>query len=205
MKKIVYWALVAVMATACSLSKEQKAEDLIRESLKTSLYKPETYKPVETKVDSAFAPYDDPAFFEVLMELDKLISEYDELEAKVKYAKSLMARCSGPYQSEFDRNNYREAKENFDDAKLKIEKIRKKVKRQYEKVVSMLQVSKKFVGYKAIHNYRAENNAGNTLIGDMIFIIDKDFKEVLFSLEVEDYNQLQDAIKNIEEELEEEE
>ena len=51
MKKIFYLALVAVIMVACGQSQEQKAEVLIKESLKKTLYKPETYKPVETKVD----------------------------------------------------------------------------------------------------------------------------------------------------------
>lgn len=63
MKKFFYFAFSTLVLVACSQSQEQKAEVLIKESLKKSLYKPETYKPVETKVDSAFAPYDDPAFF----------------------------------------------------------------------------------------------------------------------------------------------
>lgn len=79
MKKIFYLALVAIVIVACKQSQEQKAEYLIKESLKKSLYKPETYKPVETKVDSAFAPYDDPAFFEELAELGEMNSEYEEL------------------------------------------------------------------------------------------------------------------------------
>lgn len=62
MKKFFYLALVAIVVVACGQSQEQKAESLIKEELKKSLYKPETYKPIETKVDSAFAPYDDPAF-----------------------------------------------------------------------------------------------------------------------------------------------
>ena len=42
------------------------------------------YKPVETKVDSAFAPYDDPVFFEELSELLETTAEYKALEEKAK-------------------------------------------------------------------------------------------------------------------------
>ena len=33
----------------------------------------------------------------------------------------------------------------------------------------MLQERREFIGYKAMHNYRADNNVGNTLIGNTIF------------------------------------
>lgn len=205
MKKIFYLALVAVIMVACGQSQEQKAEALIKESLKKSLYKPETYKPIETKVDSAFAPYDDPAFFEELAELGKMNNEYAELEEKAKHAKSSMSIWSGPYQSAFGRNEYQEAKEEYEEANAKIEKLKTKGRKQYEKVAKMLQGERKFIGYKAVHNYRADNNAGNTLIGNTIFFIDENFTEIRYSLEVEEYNQIQEAISQFKEQIEEEE
>lgn len=194
MKKIFNMALAAVMMMACAQSKEQKAEALIKETLKKSLYKPETYKPIETKLDSAFAPYDDPEFFKELVELGKMNSEYQDLEKKAKYAKSSMSISSGPYMSAYDRNEYQEAKADYEEAKVKIEKLKKKGRKQYEKVANMLQGGRKFIGYKAVHNYRADNNAGNTLIGNAIFFIDKNFKEITCSMKVEEYNQVQEAI-----------
>lgn len=203
MKKIFYLALVAVVMAACGQSQEQKAEALVKESLKKSLYKPETYKPVETKVDSAFAPYDDPAFFEELAELGKMNSEYVELEDKAKRAKSSMAIWSGPYQTSYDRNEYQEAKEEYDKANAKMEKLKTKGRKQYEKVAKMLQESRKFIGFKAVHNYRADNNAGNTLIGNTIFFIDKDFEEVTYSMDLEEYNHVQEVISQFKEQIEE--
>lgn len=203
--KFLYLMLMVAMMVACSQSQEQKAETLIKENLKKSLYKPESYKPVETKVDSAFAPYDDPAFFEELAELGKMNSEFQDLEEKAKHAKSSMSIWSGPYQTAFGRNEYHEAKAEYEEANAKMEKLKTKGRRQYEKVTDMLQANRKFIGYKAIHNYRADNNAGNTLIGNTIFFIDADFKEIKYSMEVEEYNQVQEAIKQFKEQLEEEE
>lgn len=204
MKKIINLLFVAVIMIACSQSPEQKAEALVKESLKKTLYKPETYKAVETKVDSAFAPYDDPAFFEELAELGKMNDEYAELEEKAKHAKSSMYIWSGPYQSAFGRNEYQEAKEEYEEANAKIEKLKTKGRKQYEKVAMMLQGERKFIGYKVLHNYRADNNAGNTLIGNTIFFIDENFTEVRYSLEVEEYNQIQEAISQFKEQIEEE-
>ena len=204
MKKIFYLALVAIVIVACKQSQEQKAEYLIKESLKKSLYKPETYKPVETKVDSAFAPYDDPTFFEELAELGEMNSEYEELESKAKHAKSSMAIRCGPYMSAYGRNEYQEAKSDYEEANAKLEKLKTKGRKQFKKIANMLQVSNKFIGYKAVHNYRADNNAGNTLIGNTIFFIDKNFEEIKYSMEVDEYNQVQEAISSFKEQIEEE-
>ena len=67
-----------------------------------------------------------------------------------------------------------------------------------------MQGEQRFIGYKAVHNYRTDNNAGNTLIGNTIFFIDENFSEVRYSLEVEEYNQIQEAISQLKEQIEEE-
>ena len=205
MKRILYFALFAVILTACGQSQEQKAEALIKESLKKTLYKPETYKPVETKVDSAFAPNDDPALYHELAILGEMNSQYEDLEDKAKHAKSSMSLWEGPYLSSFEKNEYKEAKAEYDDANAEIEKLKKKGRKQYEKVANMLQTERSFIGFKAFHNYRADNNAGNTLIGNSVFFIDKEFKEITFGLELEDYNQIQESIRQFMEQMEEEE
>lgn len=203
MKKFFYLAFLALMVAACSQSPEQKAEKLIKESLKKSLYKPETYKPVETKVDSAFAPYDDPAFFKELADLGIIHSEYEELEEKAKRAKSSMAIWSGPYQTAFGRNEYQEAKEEYDEANAKMDKLKTKAQKLYEKIVSVLQGERKFIGYKALHNYRADNNSGNTLIGNTFYFIDENFTEIRYSMEAEEYAQIQEALSQLKEVIEE--
>lgn len=203
MKKLFYCIITVTALVACVQTQEQKAEVLIKESLKKSLYKPDTYKPVETKVDSAFSPYDDPAFFEELRKLGELNSEYDDLDEKAKRAKSSMALWIGDRNSAYGKDRYQEAEEEYNDAIAKLEKIRTKGRKQYDNVIKILRGERKFIGYIAEHNYRADNNAGNTLIGDAVFIIDKDFKEVQCSMSVEEYNHIQDAIRQIMEELEE--
>ena len=69
----------------------------------------------------------------------------------------------------------------------------------------MIQGEKTFVGFKAVHNYRSENNFGLTLIGNTIFFIDKTFENVTYSMDVEEYNQLQEATEQLKEQIKEEE
>ena len=55
MKKLkLLFCAVALVFTSCTLSNEDKAEKLIKESLKGTLYHPESYEPISTRVDSAF-------------------------------------------------------------------------------------------------------------------------------------------------------
>lgn len=202
MKKILYLPFLALVLVACGQSKEQKAEALIKESLKKYLYKPETYKPVETKIDSAFAPYDDPAFFEEIAELMKINSDYEDLKQEAKQAKYEMEEWSA-YLASFGKNEYERAKEKYDDANAQMEKLKTKTKKITDKLKTRINAGRKFIGYKAAHNYRADNNAGETLIGNAVFFFDEKFSEVTFSMEAEGYNQIQEAIGQFEELIEE--
>lgn len=201
MKKIIYLFLLATVVVACSKTPEQKAEAIIKEELKKSLYKPDTYKPIDTKVDSAFAPYDDAELFNLLTEYGELNRNFEILEAEARSEKSSMALWNDPYMSEYSRNEYQEAKEKYDEANAKIEIIREKGIKIAEKIKAKLEEGRKFIGYKVEHNYRADNNAGNTMIGDDIFFFDKNMEKIVFAVTTEGYNSYLKDIKTIEEEI----
>ena len=52
MKK--FLVLSALVITSCTLSNEEKAEKLVKETLKDYLYHPDSYEPISTRVDSMF-------------------------------------------------------------------------------------------------------------------------------------------------------
>ena len=203
MKKLLYFVFSAIFMIGCGQSLEKKAEVLIKEDLKKSLYKPETYEPIETKIDSAFSPYDDPVFFEEINKFEKMAKQMMSLESKAKHAKSSMAIWNSPYMSEYAKNQYQEAKSEYEDVMEKFDRLTEKARKQYLLIMDIIKGDRTFISYKALHNYRADNNAGNTLIGNMVFFIDKDFKNILFSMDLEEYNVMQETIKQIEERLEE--
>ena len=203
MKNLLYLFAFVLILSSCSKSPEEKANELIKTELRKSLFKPDTYNPIETKLDSAFTPYDDPVLFEKMTELVNLGVEIQGLDHDLKQAKSSMSIWSGPYIDSYGRNKYNEAKEEYEKANSKIEKLKEKGRKKLEEVIEILGHERKFIGYLATHNYRADNNAGNTLIGNSVFIIDKDLKIVLFSCELEEYNQIKRAIEELEEEMNE--
>jgi len=203
MRNLLYLFIFVLFLSSCGKSPEEKANELIKAELRKSLFKPDSYNPIETKLDSAFTPYDDPVLFEKMMELVNMGAEIKGLDHDIKQAKSSMSIWSGPYMDSFERNEYNEAKEEYDKANSKKERLTKKGKEKLEEVLNLLKQKRRFIGYLATHNYRADNNAGNTLIGNTLFIIDKDLKEVLFSCEVEEYNQIQQALEDLEDRINE--
>ena len=197
MKRLIYLAYLAIVATAvaaCS-TPEQKAEALIKDYLQLSLLKPETYKPVKTILREANSPYDDLDLLKEVKQLQDIAWEYDLKEAHIKNAKSRMSLNSGSYQSAFTKNEYQEAKEDYDKATAESEELKIKGKNLYEKVVAKLKTKPEMIGYKALHNFRADDNAGNTYIWNVIALFDKDMDRVTYVFEMDEYDKLQKYIK----------
>ena len=67
----------------------------------------------------------------------------------------------------------------------------------------MLNEKPRFIGWKATHNYRADNNAGNTLIGNSVYIIDENFQKIFFSCEEDEYQEIQKGIDSFKEHMKE--
>lgn len=129
MERILLGALLITLFVSCGKSPEEKANALIEDDIKKVLYHPETYDPAETQIDSAFTPFDDPVFYEKTVQLCKLGMSIDECDRKMKNAKSSMSIWSGPYQSAFGRNEYQEAKNEYDENERNKKSIEAKVKK----------------------------------------------------------------------------
>ena len=189
MKRVLYMMAATLLLASCVKTPEQKAEALIKEHLQKSLYHPDTYAPSETQVDSAFAPYDDPEFYEKTLKLAKLCVAINKFDTKASSEKSSMSIWSGPYQTSYDRNNYREAKEKYDKAISKLKKAKEEAATLSEELKKLKEQKETFIGFIATHSYRANNNAGQTVSGNMEFLFDKDMNEIVaaYDMDSEEY------------------
>lgn len=193
MKRVLLGVLLATLFVSCSKSLEEKANALIEEDIKKVLYHPETYDPAETRVDSAYAPFDDPVFYEKTVQLCKLGMSIDECDRKMKNAKSSMSIWSGPYQSAFGKNEYQEAKDKYDENERNKKNAEIKVQKLANELKTMLDKEQQFIGFKARHRYRANNNAGQTVFGEMEYLFDKDLSKIVISYDMdsEEYKAVQ--------------
>jgi hypothetical protein len=191
MKKIFAASLILSLAIACAPSPQEKAEALVKEAVQKSLYIPDSYEAVDTQLDSAFTPYHDPAFVATVLDMCKKGVEMDELESKMKSAKSSMSIWSGPYMTSFGRNQYNEAKEEYEEAKEKYDALTAKIQKMAEGLRAQIEKEPEFIGCRVHHRYRAKNNAGNVLMGEAYFLLDKDLTQIIAQWdgeEIEVYN-----------------
>lgn len=79
MKKVLLFVLVMVSLMLCGKSYKDQAVSSVSENIGRSLIDPEKYETIGTVIDSAFAPFDDPMFFEKTLKICKMsVGELDD-------------------------------------------------------------------------------------------------------------------------------
>ncbi len=228
MKKFLYIALFALVFVSCSKPNEvdefsikspaQRAKVLIKKHIKNYLFHPDTYEGIETKIDSAFTPYCDPTFHRLLLKLKEITNEIDEYDLKINLkknetssAESIMTLYSDMYYgySALSQHQYQRYKQEYEthnrelqDMVAEKDSLVVKKRKLNDKIREAISKQPKFIGWQAIHRYRAENNLEQTLIGNAYFLFDEDFREVLLMYDVDsdDFNFIDKMIREFKEE-----
>lgn len=200
-KKLLFIATLFAMIS-CSQSSQEKVNALIELELKKSLYHPETYDPAETIVDSAFTPFDDPTFYEKTINLCRLGVEMEDYEYKIKDEKSDMAHYKDMLQimySNSDKESYDQAKENYEKYLAEKKETEGKIEKLVDELKSELEKEPQFIGFKARHRYRAQNNGGQTVFGEVKFLFDKDITKIVsaYDMDGEEYKAVQTVYKQM--------
>lgn len=182
MKKILLLvSAVTLIFASCSLSNEEKAEALIKETLKGTLYHPESYKPISTRVDSAFINFEGMAKFgEICEELEELLDKEQEYQRKYKLAESLMSIYAPNhfYYTEHERVEYNQHKQECEEYKTKLKKLTPKISSAIRELreVSKNIYTEEFTGWFITHRFTSKNGANTmTIHGEVIFVSDVEF------------------------------
>jgi len=202
MKKLFFFITILSLV-ACTMSFNKKEDSLIKDEITKVLFHADSYDPVETILDSAFSPNDDPALFEKMEKFAQLAEELESLEDKASNYRSTISIWSGPYVDAYGKNEKAEAQTKLDKTNNEIERLSSKVQKVADEIKLMINSEKQFIGYKANHSYRGKNNAGSIVFGHTFFLFDEKMEKVLFFCDKEEYDQVQEAIEIIKERIEE--
>ena len=206
MKKLqLLFCAVALIFTSCTLSNEEKAEKLIQESLKGTLYHPDSYEPISTRVDSAFINFEQLATFgEICEELTDLLDKEQEFQRNLKSAESTMSIYAPTryYYSEHSRVEYNQHKQEYEEYKAKLEKLAPKIDSALSELrkVSNDIYTEEFTGWIVSHRFTSKNGANTmTMPGDMVFVCDAEFTRCGNGIDSDAFEKLFKFIKKISE------
>lgn len=186
MKKLVI-ALFAVCAifSSCQKTPEDKANDLIKENIAKMLTYPDSYESVETKVDSLFNPMYSVDFKQKAQRAMELSDRIHNNKTSIDHGLLTMNLHSGPYSnSVYDRNKYKEGKEEYETAKKYNEKAVPELEALKKEMKAQLEKDDEFLGFAIEHKFRCKNDAGNTQLIECLLIVDKDMKKVIYGVDL---------------------
>jgi hypothetical protein len=204
MKKLqLLFCAVALIFTSCTPSNEEKAEKLVKETLKDYLYHPDSYEPISTRVDSMFI---DVSTIEPIMKISEdikeLITKINRSESAIESAESSMdIWAPNGYSSQFSRGEYARAKKEKEEAQSNLEKYSKKLTEQLVLLKENVANYHKgeFTGWAVFHRFKSLNGAGSmTIPGEMIFFCDEEFTSC-GGYEADEFNDFVDVLTAVDE------
>lgn len=195
--------MFATYMASCQ-SKEEKAEEFIKNELSKTLYDFESYQPIETTVTEAkMTMFNDSACRSEAAVIDYGIKKAKEFLNDSKNAKEHMEIWGKPsyYSSSYSDNQYykykEEYEENFEKGKNAYE-LCKTLAAKLKKDIAKLDTAK-VVGWEARHRFRCKTKGGNSTIANYRYIFDKDFKHVIVKedLDDEDESRIRDVLISV--------
>lgn len=65
-----------------------------------------------------------------------------------------------------------------------IKKAKKQMNKITEELKAMLGMERRFIGFKAQHRFRCEDNSGQTVFGDVMLLLDKDMSQIIMKYDM---------------------
>ena len=208
MKRTLLFIATSILLSACSETLNDKAEELIEKDMKQTLVNPSSYDGVETKTDSAFAPYDDPQIFSLFVDIARENVSINTIEQSIAELKTNMENAEkgmslakmkndASYKKKYDefKRYYEECKKQIESIEPQMEVITDRIKEKVDKMNELSSAPRQFIGYKSTHRYSAKNKEGKELADSCYYLFDKNMSKVVLSLPLTNYNVMLQAIE----------
>ena len=205
MKKLLLFSIILIL-TSCGKSHEEDSNgksdeknlnELIAKATKASLYIPESYDPVSTTCDSMRRPILSYTNIKKSAKIISLVREAEELQLYIdmdadiaELSRTLDGSSNNMYAKELTRNEAKKA-----DLMAEASRLFTELSKDYF-------APQDFYGYVVEHKFRAKNNMGNVVFGDILYILNKDKTEIEATFDTSDddfvrFIQLIDAISEM--------
>lgn len=179
-------ASTAILLSGCK-SKEEKANELIKDNMFKVLYDFASYEPIETKIDSAFTTvYTDTIITAHAYFIKIGIEKADKYLDEMKDARQTMEIWSNGYSS-YSNSRFYEAKNKFNENLEKAKACTNIILLHSDSIKDRARFIKKdFCGWKATHKFRCKTKGGSPDIGNYEYIFDKDLKSIINKVDLDD-------------------
>lgn len=193
-----------VDSTANPEWRQNKAAAVARELVCQNLYFPDSYDPVEIRVDSLQYGYMSDLttvraavqLIDSLSILDRTENDYSNAEKKYLEAKNTLKvfGSSGVFWAH--QREYNQAREEYNQVKTHISTLKNDIE-QLKNVIRKRDSSQdgKFIGWQVYCRYRARTNNGTITFGNALFLLDKQMQNLCYRYSIDEGNKDVDDIQ----------
>lgn len=197
MKKFLLLLSVVLMLSSCGKSEEEKLNNMIAEATKANLYIPESYDPVSTECDTLGRNIIIKANIQKSAKIISLTREAEGLQTQIERDADQRDYWRGKY-GEF----YSDYSKKVQRGEEKRDKLRAQANKLFVELLEDYNGKREFCGFIVEHKFRAKNNMGNVMFGDIIYILNKDKTEIVAAYDTSDddfinFIQMVDAMQQI--------
>ena len=193
MKRIItsLFALCVIIVSCKSPTLQERAESFAADYIKKQLYFPDSYQPIECRVDTAFAPEDTPETFEKLKKMANLYEKVNDAEKEMKRKEDRyeMYRSLGSYSS-YSVYQTKEAKAEFEKAQALHTTLLGQFQSLALEIADLKDQPKEPFALKIVQAFNAQTNGGQTISSVKLLLVDFDMKNVLAVYSEEDLNSI---------------
>lgn len=191
MKNVLSSFLISLLLFSCQ-SREEKAEELIKQDMFKTLYDFESYEPIETRIDSAFTSiYNDTLALLYANTIKILFENLNDKKTEYKSDKRSMEIWANS-SSSLGVYEFNEAKRRVDEYIERVDDTFKETDETYMKIRDRnKKIGHSFIGWEAKHKFRCKTRGGNFDIGNYLYVFDKDIKHILRSEDLDNKDNLQ--------------
>jgi len=194
MKRTLGLMVVALVALAsCGTrekpkTREELVVELVDSAIRSVLYVPESYEPTYFEMDSAFAPMDDPEFYDMVLELYMESAAAEEAHEDMEDALKDISRSQARY-TRYSRQNIKRAEKEHDEAYAEKMEHEENVSWLADSIDEVMKRKPVFIGMKVKRSYRAKNQEGKIGSGEVKLILSKDSCRVveLYDMDSEEW------------------
>lgn len=181
MNKLILLISIVFMLSSCGKSEEERLNDLIAETTKASLYIPESYDPVSTQCDSMRRAVISRANIKKSAKIISLVREAEGVQREIEMNTEQREYWRGKY-GEF----YNDYANKVNRGETKKAELMTEATRLFTELSDDYFAHNEFCGYIVEHKFRAKNNMGNVMFGDVIYILNQDKTEVIDAYDTAD-------------------
>lgn len=191
--------LISFFCFSCSKTKDEKIQEIVNNTIKNDLFFPESYDPIEVKIDSVFDNMLSSENIEIACEIIRIDDEIKALNNKIEKEREKLGIYNNAW---FLKHEIAESKRKIQEFENKWTEKENQIMQLFNSLQEQYWQRREFTGYCAIQKFRSKNNDNQICIGQYAVCIDTEATKSLafYSLKNEQfvtYNNIIELIQKI--------